>query len=91
MIQIKNMPHDSGIVVAWKDGMVSLSLGTTTYEEKAREKSINVGLDHATKLLGKLHKDEYDSPPCVERASKHMSPNKTLPPPMLEQNPPSNP
>jgi hypothetical protein len=61
-IPINNTPQDLGVIVAWKDGMVSSTLGTTTYEENAREKCINVGLDHATKLLGKLHEDECDSP-----------------------------
>ena len=65
------MPQDSGVIVAWKNGMVSSTLGTTTYEVNAREKSINMGLDQATKLLGKLHEAEYDSPPCVERAFEH--------------------
>ena len=91
MIPIENTPQDSSIIVAWKDGMVSSSLGTTTYEENAREKSINVGLDHAMNLLGELHKDECDSPPGVERASEHKTLNKTLPPPSSELNPPSDP
>jgi len=49
-IPTDNMPQDSGVIVAWKDGMVSSTLGTTTYEVIAREKSINMGLDQATKL-----------------------------------------
>ena len=71
--------------------MVSSSLGSSTYEENARTKSINVGLDHATNLLGELHENECDSSPCDGRASEHKTSNHILPPPTMEQDPPIKP
>jgi hypothetical protein len=87
----KNTPEDSGIIVAWKDGMVSLSLEKTKdkklYEET--EKSIRVGMGHAMNLLGELHKNEGES--FLWAGKRGLETNafiKTLPSPVAEQNPP---
>jgi hypothetical protein len=42
-----------------------------SFEEKARERSISVGMDHGMALLGKSHKNESNSRLCVlERTSE---------------------
>jgi hypothetical protein len=96
LIATKNAPQNTGLIVAWKDGMVLSSLGKETdkktYEEKAREESISTGLDHAMDLLGELHKNECDSFLCTgERVSKTLTLIRTLPPPIAEQSPPTCP
>ncbi len=76
--------------------MVSSSLSKEmekkTYEEKAREKSISISLDHAMELLDKLHKNEHDSFLCTgERVSKSTILIRTTPPPIAELSPPTCP
>ena len=51
----KNIPKDAGLTIAWKDGLVSSSLGKKwdkkSYDEKAQQKSIRTGMDHVMSLL----------------------------------------
>ena len=55
--------------------------GKKSFEEKAREKSISVGMDHGMALLGELHKNESNSCSCVpEREPELPNSIKTLPP-----------
>jgi len=93
-IAIENTPHDGGVIVAWKDGLISSTIGNKkkSFEEKARERSISVGMDHGMALLGKLHENESNSRSCVlERTSELPSPSKILPPTMMEGRPPLDP
>ena len=70
-IVMDNAPQDMGLIVAWKDGLVSSAIGRKekagkkTYKGKVREKSINVGMNHEMALLGELHENEYNSCSCV--------------------------
>ena len=93
-IAIENTPHNGGVIVAWKDGLVSSAIGNKkkSFEEKARERSISVGMDHGMALLGKLHENESNSRSCVlERTSELPSPSEILPPTMMEGRPPLDP
>jgi hypothetical protein len=98
-ININKAPQDSGVIVAWADGLVASSLGKKKiakfFDKKAREKSIDVGMNHAMNLLGELRKNECDSYLCVHvRASKtttKATSTKTLPPPIFGQDPPPPP
>jgi hypothetical protein len=64
---MENAPQDVGTVVTWKDGLVSSTIGKKEkagkklFKEKARERSINVGMNHGMALLGELHANEYNS------------------------------
>ena len=94
---MENAPKDVGVIVAWKDGLISSAIGKEekgkkSFEEKAREKSISIGMDHRMALLGELHKNESNSCSCVpEREPELLNSSKTLPPTTKEQSPPTAP
>jgi hypothetical protein len=95
-ININKAPQYSGVIVTLADGLVASSLRkkktAESFNKKAREKSIGVGMNHAMNLLVELHKNECDSYLCVQvRASETTTMatlTKTLPPPIVRQDPP---
>jgi hypothetical protein len=95
-IDINKAPQDSGVIVAWADGLVASSLGkkktAKSFDKKAHKKSIGVGMNHAINLLGELHENDCDSSLCIQVGASKTTTKatlaKTLPLPIIGQDPP---
>ena len=91
---MENAPQDVGVVVAWKDGLVSLAIGKKEKVGKKsfKEKACDVGMNHGMALFGELHANEYNSCPCLpERASELPTLRDILDTATKRQSPPSEP